>query len=219
LVTKLYRELETKAFDSVLWSSRRISIDLRETIQNHHWRLWNENRREEVGALIYTYVRYDDGPHMIMKASLVNYYAGNYYRAYVSPGQVQTDGRTEALRERNLRIIPALILQQEQWPRWRHCRTITYVIRVDLLEFSVAATPLSNPFLPSSPHSAAVTAIASLSSFSILPSMQVPLSPGSRCRSLKLEQGNTIWSGEINFIQTGRNYLRAGAYFAAGAES
>jgi len=51
---------------------------------------------EEIGALIYMCVRqYDeaDGPHMIMKASLVNYYAGNYYRAYVSPGQAQTDGR------------------------------------------------------------------------------------------------------------------------------
>lgn len=53
---------------------------------------------------------------MIMKASLVNYYAGNYYRAYASPGRVQTDGRgSVALRERNLRIMPARILLREQW--------------------------------------------------------------------------------------------------------
>lgn len=45
--------------------------------------------------------RYDDDGHMIMKASLVNYYAGNYYRAYVSPG-TGANGQTEAPRYGNV---------------------------------------------------------------------------------------------------------------------
>lgn len=57
---------------------------------------------------------------MIMTASLVNYYAGNYYRARAYTRATWTAGKrmdgSVALRERNLRITPARILQREQWP-------------------------------------------------------------------------------------------------------
>lgn len=134
-------------------------------------------------------------------------------RTWAPDRRKRTDG-SAALRERNLRIMPARILQREQWPRWRHCRTITYVIRVDLLEFSSATAPPAS--LPSSPSPRRCR--RRLSPFFLLDSPRsvcwVPLSPGPRCRSLKLKRGNTIWSGGINFAQTGRNYLRAGACFA-----
>jgi len=70
------------------------------------------------------------------------------------------------------------------------------------LRFSASPSPLPFPFLPSRYSPVC---------------MLVPLSPGPRCRSLKHKRGNTIWSGGINFAQTGRNYLRAGICFARGS--
>lgn len=68
-------------------------------------------------------------------------------RTWAPDRRKRTDG-SSALRERNLRITSAHILQQEQWPRWRHRRTITYVIRVDLLEFSSAAAARHSQAFP-----------------------------------------------------------------------
>lgn len=142
-------------------------------------------------------------------------------RTWAPDRRKRTDG-SAALRERNLRIMSARILPQEQWPRWRHCRTITYVIRVDLLEFSSAAAPLSSllPFAPGChrrrPRGHPFFHLNSPRSVCWYHCHRV-----RGAGSLKLERGNTIWSGGINFApKLGRNYLRAGgSLFCGGAES